>query len=185
MQTLDHSFKAIVVKERKDSSKIKELTIEMIRAARDTLKQDKEGHTHRIAVLVRTNAQARMLKEWCEPEGIYTELKIGGTFFRSTAVKDFIYLVEALLFPNQPKARVNVLQSPYSGIEINWPLLLSFHGNMNSMIQFLDQDNHLPHPKWHEYREKLRTEPVLSVLRKIINETDVFDGYYSQTLCVA
>jgi ATP-dependent exoDNAse (exonuclease V) beta subunit len=175
----DMPLKIMSVKTKNYSEFMENKTVNLIKSAQDTLK---DPQSERIAVLVRTNREAKIVHEWCERAGIFTQLDIGGTFFVCDAVNDFAALVGALLFPNDPTYRLNLLVTPYSQTQIDWPRLVFADGDRDRLLSLLDEPEYLPHKNWHEYLKALRLAPVLSVLRRIILETKPVDRYYCSQL---
>ncbi|MED4582505.1 ATP-dependent helicase [Brevibacillus choshinensis] len=148
---------------KRHSEDQKRYTIDLIRRAKDSMTRPKKD---KIALLVRTNAQAGRLKAWCDEAGINTQLEIGGTFFTSHAVQDFACLIDALLFSKNPAALVNLLNSPYSQAKVHWSALVPFDGDEEGLLAFLNSI--LPFDGWNNIQEKLRIKPVLSVIRMIM-----------------
>lgn len=141
----------------------KQYTINLVRRAKESITRPDK---HKVALLVRTNAQAGRLKAWCDEAGINTHLEIGGTFFTSSAVQDFAYLIDALLFAKNPSAQVNLLNSPYSKSKVHWSSLVPFDGDEAKLMAFLQPIE--PFTGWNKVQEKLRIQPVLSVIRSVM-----------------
>jgi len=143
-------------------------------------KKEEKGHL-KLATLVRTRRQAKMIEKWCKEEGIPVELNIGGTFFISDAVKDFKSLVEALLFPDRIASLVEFINSPYIDIQIHWSEIALFEQNkiisaLKEKIKdetTLDLQNNI---------DALKIKPVFSVLRDVIKESNVINNYYNVVL---
>ncbi|WP_167747121.1 UvrD-helicase domain-containing protein [Cohnella luojiensis] len=154
-----------------------EYTIRFIREAKSSLTDPAQ---HKIAVLVRTNNQAMYLRTWCERAGIHVQLNIGGTFYLSQAAKDFYALVRGLLFSNQPSSLLNMLNSPYSSIRIDWTVLPRLEGDESRLLEFIT--NLDAYRTWQGYLEDLRISPVLAVLRRIVEEADPVGNHYSLEL---
>ncbi|WP_330948746.1 UvrD-helicase domain-containing protein [Virgibacillus sp. MG-45] len=75
-----------------------------------------------LAVLVRTNSQARKVRELLEKmrennNKITFEVDIGGTLFSSKAAKDLLILVNALCYSNDPESLYALFQTPFSNLE--------------------------------------------------------------------
>ncbi|MEH6884877.1 UvrD-helicase domain-containing protein [Priestia megaterium] len=121
----------------------------------------------KIALIVRTNKQALDVREWCERAGIGTSQNLDGTFYKSDAVLHFKLLVDALLYPHEARFLVNLLQSPYFGYEIPNRLLVSFKGNNDEIIKFLQL--HMG-DDFTQYLKELRLLPVMAVIQKVISE---------------
>lgn len=141
----------------------RQYTINLIRRAKESITCPNKD---KIALLVRTNAQAGRLKAWCDEAEINTHLEIGGMFFSSRAIQDFAYLIDALLFVKNPSALVNLLNSPYSKSKVHWSSLVPFDGDEAKLLAFLSHME--PFAGWNNVQEKLRIQPVLSVIRSIM-----------------
>ncbi|OKO92082.1 ATP-dependent DNA helicase pcrA [Geobacillus proteiniphilus] len=162
--------------------------VEMIIEAKRSLELDQESKSkekRKIAVLVRTNKEAKLVEHWCKKKGIDTYLNVGGTFFNSEAVKHFSILVEALLYPKRVLSILNLLNTPYSSKGIDWTALAKFNGNEKEIYEFLreemlsadDYESGFPLLK---ITKQLRIRPVFSVLRQIITATRPDSRYYWQ-----
>lgn len=142
-----------------------------------------QGHfskNKKIALLVRTNNQARNAQKLCEAHGIVTEMNIGGTFFNSDAVKDFYSLIESLLYPNHAKSVLNALATPFFNIDVMLDSLVRFEGNNDEILDFLRENYNLVN-SFNKYVDELRIKPVFSVLRNFI-AFEVLQTMYSKKL---
>ncbi|MDU0205806.1 UvrD-helicase domain-containing protein [Paenibacillus sp. MAH-36] len=157
-------------------------TVRKIREAQTSLD---DSNTEKVALLVRTNKQALQLRQWCEKAGIPVQLNIGGTFYLSRAVQDFHALVKGLLFPDLPVALLNMLNSSYSPVHLDWTVLTPLDGDEGKLLEFLKQvevDGKRVYAPWEVYLEELRIAPVLSVLRRIVEDRGPVQRYYHMEL---
>jgi ATP-dependent exoDNAse (exonuclease V) beta subunit len=150
-------------------------TIALIRKAAETLPAGEQ-----IALLVRTNQQALEVRDWCTEAGIYCHVDTGGDFYTTEAVRDLFHLAEALLYPDDPIARVNLLNSPFSRAPLDWRELLPLESDPKRVGALLRE--RLPHPEWPSFEKALRLEPALSVLRRIIDQTNPVQRFYEMRL---
>ncbi len=108
------------------------LEVETIRHIQQALVQNEQlpkNVNGKIALIVRTNKQALDVMSWCNRANIGTVQNLEGTFYKSDAVIHFKMLLDALLYPNEARYLVDLLQSPYFGYEIPIKLLVPFRGN--------------------------------------------------------
>ncbi|MCR4601598.1 MAG: UvrD-helicase domain-containing protein [Clostridia bacterium] len=149
----------------------------------DTIKriQSKSPNT-RITCLTRTNAQLRLIKEWCEKEKIVCLIKERGTFYSSRAVLDFCALLEACLYDKEPMYLYNFIMSPYGSGSVPYDELEDANGNRLRILKALW--NQLDLSKWTEYRKDFTYKPVLSVLREIVTSLNPVEVYGSRRVSV-
>jgi DNA helicase-2/ATP-dependent DNA helicase PcrA len=157
-------------------------TIQIIREAQASLD---DPCTEKVALLVRTNKQAIYLRQWCDDAGIPVQLSIGGTFYLSPAVKEFHTLVKGLLFPDFPTALLNMFNSSYSPVNFDWTVLPPQEGDVDQLLEYLKEvkvEGERVYTPWETYIEKLRTAPVLSVLRQIVEDMGPVQRYCHKEL---
>ncbi|MED4689665.1 UvrD-helicase domain-containing protein [Peribacillus frigoritolerans] len=135
-----------------------------------------EDENKRIALIVRTNKQSLEVRNWCERAEIGTLQNLDGTFYKSDAVLHFKMLLDALLYPHEARFVVNLLQSPYFGYEIPSKLLVSFKGNNDKIIKFLQ--SHMGND-FTQYLEDLRLLPVMAVIQKVMSEKGLLQNIQS------
>ncbi|WP_077212402.1 UvrD-helicase domain-containing protein [Bacillus dakarensis] len=153
--------------------------LSLIKEAKARTEAENQNFKDRVlktAILVRTNKQASLIKKWCEEIGLYPDLEIGGTFFISDAVWDFYYLVEGLLYPNRPVSRMNLLQTSFSKVNVDWHHLSNFNGDEKQIMCYLNQFE--PIEEWDNVFRELRLKPVLAVLRRILTKNRPAERYY-------
>ncbi|MBY0001445.1 UvrD-helicase domain-containing protein [Priestia aryabhattai] len=136
--------------------------------------EGKDSKKHKIAVLTRTRREARLVAEWCADEMIPYHLDIGGTLFESEAARDLNRLLHALLFSNDTRYICDYLTTPYSKHQLDPSYLLAADGSREALMQLLEP--YLNELKF--YQKESRRIPVLSLLRTIMEETEVVQRYY-------
>lgn len=140
--------------------------------------EGRELRKHRVAVLTRTRKEARLVAEWCASEKIPFHLDIGGTLFESPSARDFNRLLHALLFTNEPAYACEYLMSPYSAYQLDPSFLFEADGYPDAVRKLIDP--YLSDLK--KYQKEIRRLPILSLLRLIINESEVVNRYYELLL---
>ncbi|SED14359.1 DNA helicase-2 / ATP-dependent DNA helicase PcrA [Paenibacillus sp. GP183] len=137
----------------------------------------------RVCVLVRMNFQADLIRQWCEERRIPFQLDIGGTFFKSDCVTEFLHLIEGLLYPDDPKSLANMLSTSYSSHPVHWSTLVQAEGNKTSLLNLLRGISPLEKPEdWKKTIDLLRINPVFSVVREIIQNAQPEKRYANSKL---
>jgi superfamily I DNA/RNA helicase len=179
-----------VLKAAGRAEKVREQTLALIREGWPAIEQANAERRRqgkpplRMAVLVRTNRQADMVKAWCDaqtdPAFPFCEVQKGGTLFASAAAHDLHCLVRALLHPHEPLEQLNLLATPFSQLSLPWPALLEAKGQKDALLTLLKHNP--PHPKWAALVELTRQEPILSVIRQAIDLMDPVQRCYDREL---
>jgi DNA helicase-2/ATP-dependent DNA helicase PcrA len=142
----------------------------------------------RMAVLVRTNREARQLHAACRRAQIASQLSVGGTLFRSEAAFDLAALVRALLHPHDPPSLAALCDSAYAP---GGPLLhelVACNGNHQALATLYAKTPGVQHIR--ALAERLRTHPLLAVIHEAIelleparhHETEQYDSANSDEL---
>lgn len=149
---------------REKESFIKEHLLESMRAV--------EGTKKKIALLVRTNGHAKKIKEICNDLGIATTENLDGTFYKSLAVKHFKAILEALLYPNEPKFFITGMQTPYFRLLFQPQDFMKYNGNKDKLNDALQpfKETHLL-----KYIKQLRENSVMAVIQMIITDNAVLE----------
>ncbi|MGN4292216.1 UvrD-helicase domain-containing protein [Bacillus cereus group sp. MYBK87-2] len=139
-----------------------------------------EKEKEKLAVLTRTIDEARLIHTWCKEMNMPSKLQVGGSFFISKAVRDFYSLTLFLLYPTNKKYLANVLNGPY-GQNDTYLLhkLLASNGNNIGVNRLIREASNVD---FQDYINKLKYQPVLSVLRSIIQEVNPYHWVYSRKL---
>ena len=127
----------------------------------------------KIAILVRYNYQIAEIKEICDKHGINIETEIGGELFRIDPTIDLFKLVLALKYNQSPKYLYNLYTTSYVAEVL--PKVELWDMSKEEIKNYFY--NHLPKSlaNWNDYVQRLRTEPVLKVLRDIVDEAKPWD----------
>lgn len=120
----------------------------------------------KVAALVRTNYQARWLRDWCEEEGIFCDIDTGGNLFASPACADLLALVNALIDPGNTDWMYRLQTSPYSTNWPHWGSLLQFRGDTEKISEALAEQP--PSPAWIELLAKRRLVPAQALIHEAI-----------------
>ncbi|NLV85497.1 MAG: UvrD-helicase domain-containing protein [Spirochaetales bacterium] len=128
----------------------------------------------RIAILVRRNAQAEWLRKMLLPYGIDIHVKTGGALYQSAATLDFFKMVNALLNNQNSSHLAAFMVSGYVCAKIDMWRLADMESDEQCVFltdaldrYFLDNSN-----QTHSFSSlvcSLRTDPVLSVIRIVID----------------
>ena len=140
-----------------------------------------------IAILVRENWQAEMIRSECARLGISVHTNTGGDLYMSQPALDMMTLVNALLHFDEADYLYNLVSSNFFNIDIpksnlfeirmkirtsGWRSKVDEHEQVNYIINFMnpvlantiDRDN-----KWEYIVASLRKKPILQEIRKIYN----------------
>ncbi len=179
----EESYFKYVQGEKKDyiGAQIVGLTNEALKDLVNRIESNKKkpNEKDRVVVLVRYNSQldrvARLLRE----NGIPVEIEREGDFYNSEAVRDFFSLICSYMFADEPKHIFNYLMSPYSGkidpIDVNE--MERLNGNQEKLVGYLQK--YINQTSWAYYYKELRLRPVMSVLKEIVDNSNVVDVYIS------
>ncbi|WP_312128516.1 UvrD-helicase domain-containing protein [Lysinibacillus capsici] len=138
----------------------------------------------KLAILVRTNNQARKMKILCDALSISTIQNLDGQFYLCDAVKHFRTLLVALQYPDQPMYVFEALQTPYFGYKLNDKNFIATQGNKNRLKQFLNE--HVG-TTFSKYAVLVRDYSPLTIIQMIMNEQNFYsriEDYYKQQLTV-
>lgn len=159
-----HSFKSSAFKE---SIQVGADISKMIEAALLNTGTEED----KVALIVRTNKQARLVKEICNKHRIATSENLDGTFYISDTVIHFNILVKALLFPNEPKYLIELLQTPYFGYDIPFQQLIEFNGDKEALTEYI---NSMTNNLFSYYVRSLKTKSFLAIFHEIVKEHNLF-----------
>lgn len=134
----------------------------------------------KLALIVRTNKQARLVKEICIENNINTSENLDGTFYTSDTVLHFNILLKALLYPNEPKYLIDLLQTPYFGYVIPYQKLVEFNGCKDSILKYIHATTN---NFFNVYVRNLKTKSPLAIFHEIVYEYHLLDNleaYYKE-----
>lgn len=142
--------------------------------------------TTKIVTLVRSNYEVDQIKTLCEENNVLCYVEAGGTFFISDAVKDFMALIGAYLFYDEPIYKMNFIETPYFKNEklVDYKELCNQDGDkikLNKVIDDLlnDESNYTKY-SYHEYKNKFRINPIMQVIKRMIEDECVINNYYNK-----
>lgn len=125
----------------------------------------------KIAFIVRTNRQAKNIKEYCVSKNIPTSENLDGTFFTSQPVLHLKSLIDGLLYSHEPKYLLNALQTPYFGYSVPHHVVIPFGGHKERITSFIHDRTE---NEFKQYVLLLRTLSPMTVIQKIIYDKKLF-----------
>lgn len=148
-----------------------------------------------IAILVRENWQAEMIRVECGRLGISIHTNTGGDLYMSQPALDMLTLVNALVHFDEADYLYNLVTSNFFNLDIpksnlfemrmkirttGWRSQVDEHEQVTSLINFMnlmlantvDKEN-----KWEYIVASLRTKPVLQALRKIYSTLEPWRNF--------
>ena len=134
---------------------------------REGLEEIAGEQKEKVALLVRTNKQAKEIAKLCETSGIPVKQNLNGTFYRSPAVMHFKVLLEAMMYPSEGVHLVSALETPYFLYKIPSRLLVRHEGDGKSIARYIEDrigDD------FSRYLKDLRRLPLMAVIQRIISE---------------
>lgn len=130
----------------------------------------------KIAILVRYNAQIEEVKRMCAKHGIRVETDIDGELFRIHPTIDLYKLILALKFNRDPACLYNLYTTSY--VKDRLPKTELFHNDEEELVDWFYE--HSPIRNWNEYIERLRTEPILKVVRDLVDAVNPWGAFGSK-----
>ena len=127
-----------------------------------------ENSEDRIAILVRTNYQAMQIKQICTDVGIEISVAGGGALYKIDPTVDLLKLLKALKYNHSAVELFNLYTTSYVKEFID-KIKVDVLNDKDKVDYFY---NNLPKSlmNWNEYLKRLRLEPVLKVVRDIVEE---------------
>lgn len=157
-------------------AEFKEKLVSEIRTIKEQLDERNRGKSKdlaKLAILVRYNWQIEQIKQICSEAGIEVETDIGGELFKIDPTIDLFKLVQALRYNQSPAYLYNLYTTAY--VTDNLPKMDLIEANAEEVVALFNQKK--PLPNWEKYIEALKSEPVLKVLRDIINDTLPWENF--------
>lgn len=149
----------------------KDSVVEYVNRFIENIESDSEYGNRRVAIIVRRNSDAKKIKKILDEKNIKSILNIDGTFFKHRAVKDFLFLINLLIYPEEADHLVNGLQTPYFGYNICKTSIIGFDGNSKKIVQSIYSK--IGKEMIFKYVNLLKIMPFLGVIQKIISENDL------------
>ena len=131
----------------------------------------------KVAVLVRGNRKAAEIAALCRAHGKTVVLSSDRPFFLSQAVRDFHALISSFIFMDQPIYSFNYLMTPYASYEgmISVAAMEEYDGDVEKVQAYLQR--FMAETSWQTYQRAFRLQPVLSVIRDIVEKENVIERY--------
>ena len=162
--------------EKIDSKNVDNNAASIIKKALKTIKSTPNQQA-KIALIVRTNKQAKKIKKICEELNIQTSENIDGNFYLTKPIDDLIKLLQGLMFSNEAQYVVNAINSSYFSDEIHFNELLRFQGKSSEICDYVHQKSN---QKLIKYREGIRENSLMTVIQKIIYEENLYLQVYKE-----
>lgn len=141
------------------------------------------AHTHErgtMAILVRKNHQIAEIKRICQKNEIHNvDIDTAGSLYQHEASIDLFKLVYALQNYTDEAALFNLYTTSYANSSVDK------NGLMNAEDKLLYFRENLPSSlkKWEDYIQNLQVQPVLKVIREIIDDVRPWDLYSQRLMC--
>lgn len=178
----------IGVKEFDNSSKLVEIInissdeeIEKKLADQIRLLKKQLSYKETITILVRENRQIEKIKHmFNKPEysDIYIETDIGGDLYKIKPTLDLYKLVLALKYNKDPKYLFNLYTTEYVDRYISKSDIYNNRNNKKNLVNIFNEKYCIEN--WNEYIDRLKTEPIMKVIRDIIIKTKPWNNYASE-----
>ena len=150
-----------------------------------------------IAILVRENWQAEMVRTECARQGISVQTNTGGDLYMSQPAIDMLTLVNALLHFDEADYLYSLISSNFFNLDIpkanlyekrqeirkgSWRAKATEKDQTNYLIRFMNKkltDIIGKDDDWDHIVASLRTKPVLQVIREIYSALEPWKNYSS------
>lgn len=158
-----------------------EVLIETIKEGIEYLKNDSsKSHNNTIALLVRENKQVERIKNICKRYKIFVYTDIGGNLYKIKPTLDFYLLVRALKTNSLKDLGVLYALSSYATNRVKKNTLAALKDDEKGLRELITAD--LFNGNWNYYCDKLKFEPVLKVVKEIIDQTKPWVNYRDEQL---
>lgn len=134
-----------------------------------------KGENDKVAILVRYNWQVSEIRNICESNGINVETEIGGELFKIDPTIDLFKLILALKYNRSPKYLYNLFTTSYVLEDI--PKTVLWSKDENEIVDYFYHNIPNSLKKWNEYISRLREEPVLKVIRDVVEDAKPWDKF--------
>ncbi|MEW9053435.1 MAG: ATP-dependent helicase [Neobacillus sp.] len=170
-------------KKEEQKEQMKRSIMPKVREAYDRIKEinSEQGNKEKekFAVLTRTTEEARIIQAWCKEADLLTKLEVGGGFYCSKPIRDFHSLILGLLYHNDSKFVSNLVYGPYGKAPFTLHSLISKNGYSPDTIDTIKNQSSFDFEK---YLKQLKVLPVLSVLRRILEQRKPAQWIYSRRI---
>ncbi|MBE6023498.1 MAG: hypothetical protein E7231_09725 [Cellulosilyticum sp.] len=142
-----------------------------IQAIRDQLSGNET-----IGILTRTNKQIEQIRQICKQKGIRVETDIAENLYTLESTIDLYKLILALQFPKNPKYLYNLSLTNYCE-PISNRIIYRYKNDQQKIVELFEKGEIGGIPKWNQYMEALKKEPVLRVIKQIIDDQRPWHPY--------
>lgn len=145
--------------------------IDKVKFLRDGL----QSHEDKVAILVRYNWQISLIKDLCTQYNINIETNIGGELFKIDPTIDFFKVILALKYNKSAEHLYNLYTTSY--VKDDMPKGYLWNLKSQEIVEYFE--NHLPQGlhKWFDYLNRIRVEPVIKILREIVNDLKPWETF--------
>ena len=126
----------------------------------------KNNKLYSIAVLVRTNREVDEIKSICNENGIQIDVDSGGNLYKIKPARDLYLLLLAMYYNKDPKCLFNIFETSYTIKREDMSVMFKYRGDKAKLIEYYNKIS--PIENWEKYIERLKTEPVMKVIRELI-----------------
>ena len=143
----------------------------LITLLKDIIKAKKKETT---AILVRYNWQIDEIKQLCNANKIAVETDVGGELFKIDPTVDFYKLVQALRYSKNEEYIYNLYTTAYVSSTLPKKYLMKLTKEDYDLVDYFNVNP--PINNWNKYVVDMRQNPVLKVLRELVNEVKPWDN---------
>ena len=185
---------------RNDDERIPALIAEIQRIQKRIAFEEKNGKhfsqkEKTIAILVRENWQAEMIRTECARHGLSVQTNTGGDLYMSQPAIDMLTLVNALLHFDEADYLYSLISSNFFNLDIpkvnlyekrqeirkgSWRAKATEKDQVNYLIRFMNKkltDIIGKDDDWDHIVASLRTRPVLQVVREMYSALEPWKNY--------
>ena len=150
-------------------------------ALEDVNEQKKNGKKYeKVVVLVRSNWQLDEIATICDVNGIPMVTRRNNPLYTSDAVRDLYSMVTSYVYPDDPVSLFNYLETAYVPKKMKIDVLKLIESNGDSSILLDILHNYINRTSWESYKTRFKNESALSVIRDMLDDTNILDNYVSK-----
>lgn len=165
--------KLFIVEQFNNDEERGEKLVKIIEELKKNLKKGEQ-----VAILVRENKQVEEVRKMCSRQGLYVYTDVGGDLYKIRPTLDLYKLILALQNNRDPVYLYNLFTTSYVQKPIPKNDLLNFKNKKDRILKLFDNNEVIP--KWDKYLIRLRTEPIMKVLKDIIRDIKPWENYSNQ-----
>lgn len=174
---LDDVLKGVINKDK--NAKIEENTyagenefeekiIDLAKKYNNVSDEGNKTNNDKVAILVRYNWQIAKIKKIFDDNNLRLETDIGGDLYKIDPTIDLYKLILALKYNTSPRYLYNLYTTPYIDNDLSKVEL--WDKDSEELVEYFNSKITNSLPNWNKYLEDLKSEPVLKVLRDIIDD---------------